>query len=137
MSLSGRLTLAAAGVVAVVVGLAATATYFLMRHELYAQVDTQLAFHASDRNAVFSDLSSYSGDYVAVITPSGLISNKTGLPLNNKAILNVATGRAPAFFRDIHVTVQPESSRTIVMRNGRSNASTPSTPFTATSASPY
>ena len=34
MSLRARLTLVAAGVVAVVVAIAATATYFVMRHEL-------------------------------------------------------------------------------------------------------
>ena len=48
MSLRGRLTLVAAGVVAIVVAMASTATYFLMRHELYAQVDER---GAADRSA--------------------------------------------------------------------------------------
>ena len=50
MSLRGRLTLVAAGVVAVVVVLASTATYFLMRHQLYAQVDGELTQHALNQD---------------------------------------------------------------------------------------
>ncbi len=42
MSLRTRLTLVAAGVVAVVVAIAAATTYFVMRHDLYSQVDTSL-----------------------------------------------------------------------------------------------
>lgn len=102
MSLRGRLTLVAAGVVALVVALASVGTYFLMRHELYSQVDAQLQKHASDRNAVFSDFSPYSGDRVAVILP-GAVSNPHNIPLNDPAILAVAQGRAHGFFRNVHV----------------------------------
>ena len=57
MSLRGRVTLLAAGVVALVVAMVGTGTYFLMRHEFYAQVDSQLESHANDRTAVYGDLS--------------------------------------------------------------------------------
>src|SRR5207302_2764358 len=57
MSLRARLTLVAAGVVAVVVALACATTYFVMRHELYTQVDTQLQNHAEDPRAVFPNFS--------------------------------------------------------------------------------
>jgi len=53
MSLRGRLTFVAAGVVAIVVALSATATYFLMRHELYAQVDAALQLHAKNPTPSF------------------------------------------------------------------------------------
>ena len=42
MTLRARLTLVAAGVVAVVVVLASATTYFVMRHELQTQVDSSL-----------------------------------------------------------------------------------------------
>ena len=104
MSIRGRLTLVAAGVVAVVVAMAATATYFLMRQEFYAQVDTQLQIHAKDRNAVFGELTVYAYDLVAVIAPDGTISNVHNIPIHDQAILNVAIGKAPAFFRDVDVS---------------------------------
>jgi two-component system, OmpR family, sensor histidine kinase MprB len=102
VSLRGRLTLVAAGVVAVVVALASTGTYFLMRHELYSQVDTQLAKHASDRNAVFGDFSPYAGDYVAVVAPDGSANNPHGIPIDG-AIAKVAQGSGRGFFRNIRV----------------------------------
>ena len=75
MSLRDRLTLLAAGVVAVVVVLASTATYFVMRHELLGQVDSTLAAHARvlrfDPNAALGGPSEYSGDYTALIDPTG------------------------------------------------------------------
>jgi len=102
VSLRTRLTLVAAGAVAVVVVLASTATYFLMRHELYSQVDTQLAKHAGDRNAVFGDFSPYAGDYVAVVAPDGSANNPHGIPIDS-AITNVARGNAHGFFRNVRV----------------------------------
>ena len=105
MSLRGRLTLVAAGVVAVVVALAATATYYLMRHELYAQVDTQLAVHAQNRNDVFGEFSSYALDYVAAIDSNGNIANPLNIPLD-RPIVRVARGRAPGFTRNVRVAEQ-------------------------------
>jgi two-component system sensor histidine kinase MprB len=74
MSLRGRLTLVAAGVVAVVVVLASTATYFLMRHQLYSQVDGELTQHA-------------------------LILGSDALPVDSQ-IRAVAAGRRRGFFRN-------------------------------------
>ena len=42
MTLRARLSLVAAGVVAVVVALACATTYFVMRHELQSQLDGSL-----------------------------------------------------------------------------------------------
>src|SRR5579875_2540064 len=81
VTLKARLTLVAAGVVAVVVALASTATYFLMRHELYSQVDAQLTAHARDPHAAFSDLSPFSSDFVAVVNFDGTVaSNPHNIP---------------------------------------------------------
>ena len=114
MSLRGRLTLVAAGVVAVVVAMAATATYFLMRHELYAQVDTQLAIHASDRSAPFGEFSPYAGDSVAVIAPDGSVDNAQNIPLDRR-ILDVATGKTNGFFRNVQVA-ERTSGQTVTLR---------------------
>ena len=47
MTLRLRLTLVAAIVVAIVVAAASLTTYFVMRHELYSQVDSTLSAHAA------------------------------------------------------------------------------------------
>ena len=114
MSLRGRLTLVAAGVVAVVVAMAATATYFLMRHELYAQVDTSLAIHASDRSQPFGEFSPYAGDSVAVIAPDGSVDNTQNIPLDRR-ILDVATGKTDGFFRNVQVT-ERASGQAVTLR---------------------
>jgi len=112
MSLRGRLTLVAAGVVAVVVVLASTATYFLMRRELYSQVDTQLQKHASDPRAVVPNFSPYSGDYVAFVTAAG---SSTGDPIHvDSQIRAVAAGQTSGFYRN--VSARLESGEQIVLR---------------------
>jgi two-component system, OmpR family, sensor histidine kinase MprB len=112
VSLRGRLTLVAAGVVAVVVVFASTATYFLMRHELYSQVDRQLAAHARDPRAVFPNFSPYSGDYVAFVAPDG---GATGDPIHiDSRIRDVAAGQARGFFRN--TSAQLQSGEPIVLR---------------------
>jgi two-component system, OmpR family, sensor histidine kinase MprB len=106
VTLRTRLTLVAAGVVAVVVALASTGTYFLMGHELYTQVDTQLQTHAEDPRAVFPNFSPYSVDYVATVAPSGAADNPHNIPIDAQ-ILKVAAGRSRGFFRNQSVrTVQ-------------------------------
>jgi len=112
MSLRSRLTLVAAGVVAVVVALACATTYFVMRHELYAQVDTQLDQHANDRTTSFSDLSPYSGDSVAVIEPDGNVENPHNIPIDSK-IGAVAEHRTPGFFRNVGVVDQNNTAVTL------------------------
>jgi len=90
VSLRLRLTLVAAAVVAVVVGAASVTTYFVMEHELYAQVDGQLATHANDRSAIFHDFTPYAGDYVTLVNHSG---ERGGAPIPvDDAIRAVAKG---------------------------------------------
>ncbi len=106
MTLRARLTLVAAGVVAVVVALACATTYFVMRHELYSQVDAQLQQHAQDPRAILPNFSPYSGDYVATVEPGGTADNPHNIPIDSH-ILAVAAGHARGFFRNRQVqTVQ-------------------------------
>jgi len=110
MTLRLRLTLVAAAVVAVVVGAASAITYFTMRHELYSQVDSQLALHAQDPRAVFRGFSPYSGDYVALIAPDGSESGDP-VPVNRRARLVAENGGA-SFTRSINAkTVSGDSIR--------------------------
>jgi two-component system, OmpR family, sensor histidine kinase MprB len=114
VTLRTRLTLVAAGVVAVVVALACVTTYFVMRHELYTQVDTQLQLHAEDPTAAFPNFSPYSGDYVATVAPSGAVDNPHNIPIHDSHILAVAGGHARGFFRNSKVeTIQ---GATVVLR---------------------
>jgi two-component system, OmpR family, sensor histidine kinase MprB len=113
MTLRARLMLVAAGVVAVVVVLASTATYFLMRHELYSQVDSQLAVHARDPGATYPGFSSFSGDSVASITADGEVSNPNNIPFDSR-IVSVAEGKAKGFFRNVatrEISVGPVTLR--------------------------
>ncbi|HEY3543258.1 MAG TPA: HAMP domain-containing sensor histidine kinase [Gaiellaceae bacterium] len=75
MTLRLRLTLVAAGVVAVVVAAASATTYFVMRHELYAQVDSTIGTHARhlqrDPGDVFRGISQFGGDYVTIVDANG------------------------------------------------------------------
>jgi two-component system sensor histidine kinase MprB len=103
MSLRGRLTLVAAGVVAIVVALASMATYFLMRHELYSQVDSQLTQHAGNPQANYDGFNPYQQDYVAIVGPNGIRSPESAhIPVDG-AIRAVAAGTRQQFFRDTTV----------------------------------
>jgi two-component system sensor histidine kinase MprB len=95
MTLRLRLTLVAAAVVAVVVTAASLTTYFVMRHELYSQVDSQLLAHAHDP----AGFGAYSGDYVAFVAPGGRETGD-GIPVDDE-IKTVAAGHARHFFRNI------------------------------------
>ncbi|HEY5100444.1 MAG TPA: HAMP domain-containing sensor histidine kinase [Gaiellaceae bacterium] len=102
MSLRLRLTLVAASVVAIVVAAASMTTYFVMRHELYSQVDSELAQHAADPHAVFHGPSPFGGDYVSLINPTGGVA--AGLPIPIDAnVRNVARGDDGTFYRDAKV----------------------------------
>jgi hypothetical protein len=115
VTLRTRLTFVAAGVVAVVVALACATTYFVMRHELYSQVDTQLDQHAHERTTSYSDLSPYFGDSVAVIEPDGTADNPHNIPVDKK-IGAVADHKTKGFFRNVGVVdqngVSPMKNRT-------------------------
>jgi two-component system, OmpR family, sensor histidine kinase MprB len=98
-----RLTLVATAVVAVVVAAASLTTYFVMRHELYKQVDSTLSQHANhlrqDPNDVLRAPGPFGNDFVTVVTPAGTIAVGTVLPVD-RAVKSVAAGRKKAFFRD-------------------------------------
>jgi two-component system, OmpR family, sensor histidine kinase MprB len=111
MTLRVRLTLVAAGVVAVVVALACVTTYFVMRHELYSQVDGQLAAHATDPTANYPNFSPYSGDYVSFVAPDGSWRGDH-IPVDPR-IRAVAAGRTHGFFRNASALL---SGQPIVLR---------------------
>jgi two-component system sensor histidine kinase MprB len=103
MTLRARLTLVAAGVVAVVVALASTATYFLMRHQLYAQVDSQLIEHAKNPDANLNGFNPYQQDYVAKIFPNGVATADSAHLTIDSKIKEAAAGERRRFYRDITV----------------------------------
>ena len=112
MSLRARLTLVAAGVVAVVVAMAATATYFLMRHELYSQVDTALKQHAADPQANINGFNQYAQDYLAFFAPDGTHTGGANIP-GDSVIHAVAAGRMSGVFRDVVITSNPHTGRSL------------------------
>jgi two-component system, OmpR family, sensor histidine kinase MprB len=108
MSLRARLTLVAAGVVAVVVGLASLTTYFVMRHELQSQLDGSLRNEA--RAVETSPDSSLRGDFggnlVELLDSEGrYVNSSPGLILatDDPAVHAVVAGTRHGFFRDIRV----------------------------------
>jgi two-component system, OmpR family, sensor histidine kinase MprB len=111
MTLRARLTLVAAGVVAVVVALASVTTYFVMRHELYSQVDAQLAAHASDPDAPTPNFSPYSGDFVSFVDSHGNW-RRDHIPVDGR-IEAVAAGTMHGFFRNASAEL---SGHPIVLR---------------------
>jgi two-component system sensor histidine kinase MprB len=98
VTLRTRLTLVAAGVVAVVVALACATTYFVMRHELYSQVDTQLTKHARNPSATYPNFSPQATDYVEFVYANGARQG-VNIPVDQK-INAVALGKSPGFFRN-------------------------------------
>ena len=103
MSLRVRLTLVAASVVAVVVAAASVTTYFVMRHELYSQVDAELARHAQDPREAFQPPSPYGGDVVTLVGPDGQIAAGGVLPIN-ASVRQVAIGVRTTFFRSTTIS---------------------------------
>jgi two-component system, OmpR family, sensor histidine kinase MprB len=101
VSLRLRLTLVAAAVVAVVLAAASVTVYFVMRHELYKQVDGDLAQHARDPRAALRGLSPFSGDYVTLVGANGELAG-VALPID-KRVRAVATGSQPGFYRNATV----------------------------------
>jgi two-component system sensor histidine kinase MprB len=112
MSLRVRLALVAATVVAVVVAAASTTTYFVMRHELYSQVDSELAQHAQDPRAVFHGPSPFGGDYVSLINPGGGLAAGLRIPIDT-TVRRVAAGNRGPFYRN--ATVEGYHVREVVV----------------------
>lgn len=108
MTLRVRLTLVAAGVVAVVVALACATTYFVMRHELQAQLDSSLH---STAVTVEKNLGSIPAEYfgsnkIEVINASGNGERSFKEPplRPDSQILQVAQGlRSHGFYRTVTV----------------------------------
>ncbi len=103
MSLRARLALAASGIVAVVVLLASVTTYFVMRHELYAQVDASLRNDAGAVNP--SNLAApegFPGNLVAIFDRRGAkqVDTVPGGILFDSSMRAVAAGQRLAFFQD-------------------------------------
>jgi two-component system sensor histidine kinase MprB len=107
MTLRARLSLVAAGVVAVVVALACATTYFVMRHELQAQLDGSLRSTAAavrDNGGQISE-EDYGGNFVEVIDNSGRVVGTTlprQLPSDLRAV-SVAQAASPGYYRNITV----------------------------------
>ena len=99
MSLRLRLTLVAATVVAVVLAAASVTVYFVMRHELYKQVDGDLAQHARDPRAALRGLSPFSGDYVTLVGSNGELAG-VALPID-RPVHAVATRSRTGFYRNV------------------------------------
>jgi two-component system, OmpR family, sensor histidine kinase MprB len=116
MSLRGRLTLVAAGTVAVVVVLASTATYFLMRHQLYSQVDGELTQHALNPDTNYESLSPNQPDFVAKVLPDGERTLGSDLLPVDSEIHAVAAGDEKGFFRNTTLNaVERNTGRKVVL----------------------
>ena len=117
MSLRGRLTLVAAGVVAVVVVLASTATYFLMRHQLYSQVDGELTQHALNPDTNYQGgVSPNQQDFVAKVLPDGERTLGSDFLPVDAHIRAVAAGQQRGFFRNTTLNaVETKSGKRIVL----------------------
>ena len=109
MSLRTRLTLVAAGVVAVVVALACVTTYFVMRHELYTQVNsslTNVVDSVQANPAAYTSPQDFGTNSVEVIDRAGRVQVASYLVRPDRLVLRVASGARRGFFRDIAVTNQ-------------------------------
>jgi two-component system sensor histidine kinase MprB len=116
MTLRLRLTLVAAVVVAVVVSAASVTTYFVMRHELYSQVDTTLGQYAGQLQTnptdVIHGFGRYGNDVVQLVDADGSPGAGPGLPVD-RAARRVALGNEDGFRRN--VTIDGVHAREIVV----------------------
>jgi two-component system, OmpR family, sensor histidine kinase MprB len=110
VSLRARLALVAAGVVAFVVVIASLTTYFVMRHELVAQIDGSLRSTAKTVQE-FGRIGpeDYGGNLVEVVDSQGHVTSASGLNLSvqhDKRVLAVAASNdlRSGFYRDITAT---------------------------------
>jgi two-component system sensor histidine kinase MprB len=110
VTLRARLTLVAAGVVAVVVVLASLTTYFVMRHELESQLDGSLrstAHAVQEEGHLLGGPGDYGGNLVEVVDPQGnRVAGSQGLNLsaaNDPQVRTIAGSNIlhPGFYRDI------------------------------------
>jgi two-component system, OmpR family, sensor histidine kinase MprB len=116
VTLRARLTLVAAGVVALVVALACATTYFVMRHELYSQVDTQLTEHAHNPTTNYEGFNPFQQDFVAIVLANGQRTLQSDPVPIDQQIRAVAAGHRRGFFRNTTLNaVQTSTGRHIVL----------------------
>jgi two-component system, OmpR family, sensor histidine kinase MprB len=103
MSLRLRLTLVAAIVVAIVLAAASSTTYFVMRHELYSQVDRSLGSDAGQvqHNPRFA-FPGFSGDVVMLVGPGAQPARGVSLPIDS-TIRAIADGEQKIVYRSAHI----------------------------------
>ena len=124
MTLRARLTLVAAGVVAVVVALASLTTYFVMRHELQSQLDSSLRSTAQtvQEEGLHGGPGDYGGNLVEVVDLSGrIVTASQGLHLSaidDSQVLGVARSndRSSGFFRDVSAKSTPPGKPSVPIR---------------------
>jgi two-component system, OmpR family, sensor histidine kinase MprB len=104
VTLRARLTLVAAGVVAVVVALVCATTYFVMRHELQSKRDSSLRGEVQAVQAnpdAYTRPEDFGGNLVEVFDASGRVQAASYRVEPDARVLAVAVGRSPGFFRNI------------------------------------
>jgi two-component system, OmpR family, sensor histidine kinase MprB len=104
VTLRARLTLVAAGVVAVVVALVCATTYFVMRHELQSQLDSSLRgeVHAVQLSPnAYANPQDFGGNLVEVIDPNGQVEAASYSVTPDARVRAVAAGTSRGFHRDI------------------------------------
>jgi two-component system sensor histidine kinase MprB len=124
VTLRARLTLVAAGVVAVVVALASATTYFVMRHELQSQLDSSLRSTARtvQEEGFSGGPGDYGGNLVEVVNGSGsIVAASQGLNLHyagDERVLEVARSndRRSGFFRDVGASSTPPGKPSVPVR---------------------
>jgi len=104
VTLRARLSLVAAGVVAVVVALVCATTYFVMRHELRVQLDSSLKKEVQAVQAnpgAYTAPQDFGGNLVEVIDAAGRVEAASYRVEPDARVLAVAAGTRRGFFRDI------------------------------------
>ena len=122
MTLRLRLTLVATGVVAIVVAAASMTTYFVMRHELYKQVDSTLTQDAAQQvqhpRIGLRGFGPYANDYVAFIAPSGTQAPNYRFPITDDVKAAANGSRSRYFFADTRVQGQPVRAIVVPITSG-------------------
>jgi two-component system sensor histidine kinase MprB len=96
MTLRLRLTLVATAVVAVVLGGASVTVYYLMRHDLFRQVDSQISHQAAQvqnrPDFGFRGFDPETAEYIEVVGPTGKVAAGAAIPID-ASIKATATGQ--------------------------------------------
>jgi two-component system sensor histidine kinase MprB len=130
-----RLTLVAAAVVAIVVAVSSLSIYFLVRQDLRKQVDDNLKSHAGaiqghPEEALHGPgFGQFSGDYVALLLPSGeLVPGSAQIPIDTRTRSVAANSRSRSYFlrdktilgfhfREVVAPLQPPLGAVAIVRS--------------------